>query len=270
LTTSLAWLRAVAVLVALSACLASAGCGLAAAALIEAIEDGGDGDGGDGGPPVPDPRPTVVVIHAVPNATHATDVVDRLVATDSFESVGQFDAAVATPTIADLDDYDVALVVADGSFLDGVALGDVLAAFADAGGGVVNATTARPGDGLGGAWAAGDYDTIVATDVVSGDGPIGWTADLPGQSIVAGLLLEGGGTGSDRPDTLTVTSGSLLVASWNTGEPLVAVRVTQTGTRVAALGFHVVSDAVDASFVDDASSAGLLVENALLWVALEI
>jgi hypothetical protein len=191
-------------------------------------------------------------------------------ASQQFSSVTAFDASLATPTLAELQAFDAVLVVGDGSFVDAVALGDVLAAYSDAGGGVVTATHARPGDVVLGAWTTGTYAAIDPAGVVSGDGPIGWVADQPAQPIIAGLALPGGGTGSDRPDLSTVTAGSTRVASWSTGEPLVAVRVTSAGTRVASLGFHVVSNAADPSFVQGSSYAPTVVARSLLWVMLDI
>ena len=53
------------------------------------------------------------------------------------DSVGYFDARYNTPTLADLEDYDCVITWDDYQYADPTAMGDVLADYADIGGGIV-------------------------------------------------------------------------------------------------------------------------------------
>ena len=72
------------------------------------------------------------------------------------------DAGLATPTPADLQQYNAVLTWSNLSYLDGGALGDTLAAYVDEGGGVVQAVFAfDPGTpSLGGCWQAEEYAAL--------------------------------------------------------------------------------------------------------------
>ncbi len=108
-----------------SAFVRSAVCVLAAVALAPAADAGARR------------KPSVLVVHA---SKYAADVQAKLNSSDQFASVTLFDGRSGTPSLATLLPYDAALVFSDGNFSNTTALGNNLADYVDAGGGVVNMT----------------------------------------------------------------------------------------------------------------------------------
>lgn len=235
--------------------------------LVVASCGGGGGGGNNVGP---DPF-DVLVVHAVPSATYATDVLTKLAATGLFDAVAGYDASGSTPTTNLFRSYDAVLVMRGSAFDDPIALGNNLAAYSDEGGGVVVTMMSTAFHTIEGAWVAADYHAIlpVADDTI-GDGPVGWVIDAPGDPLLTGVSLFGGGTDSWRPNTFSVTSGSTLVASWATGEPLIARRTTTANGRVVDLGFYPPTSDVNVSFVSSSGDSMRMVANALLWAGREI
>ena len=83
-------------------------------------------------------KPNVLFVHttgAFP--ARVNDVVNKLSATGLFGTVAAFDAAAATPTLTQLNEYDAVMVTNGFPWSNGAALGTVLQQYVDAGGGVV-------------------------------------------------------------------------------------------------------------------------------------
>jgi hypothetical protein len=119
--------------------------------------------------------PDVAIVAAASNTTapenntRFTDVRDKLLATGKFNSVSiynatQFNPNGGTPSLATLQQWDAVLVWSNDSFDDAVALGNVLADYVDAGGGVVVSVFANTSTNtarfLQGRWQTGDYIAI--------------------------------------------------------------------------------------------------------------
>ncbi len=237
-----------------------------------------------GAPALPD----VAIVAAASNTTMAdtntryTDVRDKLVATGKFNSVSIFNATRfgpggGTPSLATLQQWDAVIVWSNDSFDDAVAMGDVLADYVDAGGGVVVSlfanTSANIDRFLQGRWQTGDYIAIPQNGgFVQGPGELGQVLD-PDHPIMDGVQTfvtrwganDSGIFGGYRPTNLNVTPGSTIVAKWNTGHTLVAL---SPNPRVVELGFHPVSsDVVASAYWDAATDGDLLYANALCFVA---
>src|SRR5690606_25899803 len=95
-------------------------------------------------------------------------VQQKLMSTGYFESVDILDVAVHaayTPTLGELMQYDAILTFSNGTYADATTLGNNLADYVDAGGGVVVANYAVSSTGanrrLEGRWrVGGDYEII--------------------------------------------------------------------------------------------------------------
>ncbi|NIW98397.1 MAG: hypothetical protein GWN13_09185, partial [Phycisphaerae bacterium] len=80
----------------------------------------------------------VVILGSPFDANWNTDVQDKLLSTGLFSSVSVVNIATVTPTLAELQAFDAALVYSDGpGYNDPVLFGDNLADYVDGGGGVV-------------------------------------------------------------------------------------------------------------------------------------
>ncbi len=233
--------------------------------------------------------PDVAIVAAASNTTmpetntRFTDARDKLLATGKFNSVSIYNATRfnpdgGTPSLATLQQWDAVLVWSNDSFDDAVAMGDVLADYVDAGGGVVVAVFANTSTNvarfLQGRWQQGDYIAIPQNGgFVQGAGELGQVL-IPDHPIMDNVQTfvtrwdvtdQGLIFGGYKPANLSVTPGSTIVAKWNTGHSLV---VLSPNPRVVELGFHPVSsDVNEFAYWDAATDGDLLMANALCFVA---
>ena len=229
---------------------------------------------GTASPPGPAPdlpatvRPRVLLVVSLLPA-YTADLVEKLTATEAFDAVDVFEATAGAPTLASLEAHDSVLVVRDLAFSDRVGLGNVLADYLDAGGGIVLTYFAFAADTHpSGRFEADGYQVIDNGFAGGGDGPLGMTP-LEDHPILQGVTSFDGGTSSYRPLGATVAAGATVVARWNdaAGTPLVATR-TVGGRRRCDLGFFPpTSDTGRADFVQASTDAVRIVANALRWVA---
>jgi hypothetical protein len=238
---------------------------LGSAALGSCGGSGGDGggDGGGGGDGL-----SVLIIRSDSEDAFA-DVAGRLSMTGWFTVIGGTDASSSgsTPPLSTLQAFDVVLVWSNTGFDDPTAIGDLLADYVDGGGALVLAVFALDTFwGFGGRFQTDDYFAIPETAGLANDGPVTLGAFNSSHPILAGVSSFSGGTGSYRPDTLSVHAQATEVASWSDGTPLVATR-TIGGVRRVDLGFFPPSNAVDPASWDATTDGDLLLANALRWVA---
>ena len=172
----------------------------------------------------------------------------------------------ATPTLAQLEQYNAVLVYSDAAFNDSVGMGNVLADYVDAGGGVVVATfDFTPGNyGLLGRLVTGGYMPLTTGNFTYGT-DLTLVADQPSHPILNGVTSFNGGTSSYH-ELVATTSGASLVAHWTDGQPLVATKQLTLG-RVVALNFYPPSSNARSDFWLTNTKGGLLMANALLYSA---
>ena len=202
-----------------------------------------------------------------------TDPQNRLVASGLFASVTVINAALVTPSPAELQAFDAVLVWSNFAFADRVTLGNRLADYVDDGGGVVLAVFANSsntlGRALGGRWDIAQYGIIPQEGGnASGTATLGTVHDGL-HPIMNGVSSFAGGTSSFRPVETSLVPSATLIAEWSDGSTLVAVREDTIGAR-AALGFYPPSDIVLPNFWDATTGGGTLLANALLYAASRI
>jgi hypothetical protein len=208
----------------------------------------------------------VAVFGASGDTTWNNDVVNTISNTLVFSKVSGFLASQATPTLAQLQQYAAVLVYSDASFYDSVGMGNVLADYVDAGGGVVVATFGFNSDGYGllGRLVTGGYLPLTTGEQTSGTA-LTFVADQPNHPILNGVTSFNGGSSSYH-ELVTTTSGASLVAHWTDGQPLVATKQLTAG-RVIALNFYPPSSNASSDFWLANTKGGLLMANALLYAA---
>ena len=145
-------------------------------------------------------------------------------------------------------------------------MGNVLADYVDAGGGVVVATFgfSSQGYGLLGRLVTDGYLPFNTGGVTSGT-ELTLVADQPSHPILNGVTSFNGGTSSFH-NLVTTSSGASLVAHWTDGQPLVATKQLTAG-RVVALNFYPPSSNARYDFWLANTKGGLLMANALLYAA---
>ena len=175
-----------------------------------------------------------------------------------------YDASSITPTLVELQAYDAVLVYSDTGFADGTGLGNVLADYSDAGGGVVVAVFAYS-ISLGGRLVtdgylpmtfAGQTQNVVHTLVI----------DDPTHRIMDNVMSFNGGSSSYHHAPVALAPGGTLVASWNHGQPLVSVATPMVG-RTVSLNFYPPSSDARNDFWDATTDGGLILANALWWAS---
>jgi hypothetical protein len=213
----------------------------------------------------------VAIVAAASSSTTAgqfTDPQSKLMGTGRFNSVSIINASLTTPTLADLQQYHSVMVWSNVNFQDSVALGNVLADYVDAGGGVVVAifanTTTTANRWLGGRWVNG-YEVIPSRGgTTSGTAASLGNILVPGHPLMNGVNTFHGGTSSFRPTNTTVTAGSTKIAQWSDGRTLVAVGSTH---RRVDLGMYPPSAHVSAGWWDPNTDGAILMANALEYAA---
>ncbi len=208
-------------------------------------------------------KPKVLYLHSDgPEPTWVLDVRNKLSGTGLFEAVDEFDGGAGTPTLAQLNAYDAVMVSNDYPWSSATNLGNVLAAYVDGGGGVVQAMFAVGGGvPLAGNWTA-SYSSIVFGPATIGTATLGTITDQ-NHPIMIGVEAFNGGTSSYRPTNTTLTAGATLIASWSDGKPLVAV-----GPKInrVDLGFYPPSNNARVDFWQAGTDGVKLMANALLYV----
>jgi len=192
-----------------------------------------------------------VALLGADSALRLNDVQAYLVPFSDFVLVDTFDVSSSTPSLSTLLNYDAVLVWSNFNFFNPVALGDVLADYADLGGGIVLATFVwyGPSWDLEGRIMA-DYSPFAqagdnlyknaSLDVYTVGHPI-----MKGVSAVRGYYR----------DNVTLTAGAELVAAWNDTDPFVA-------TKGHVAGITLYPPPVPNPWTGDVPT---LVHNALMW-----
>ena len=169
--------------------------------------------------------------------------------------VDYFDARVATPSLAQLQLYDVVVAWTNSQFFNPVAIGNVLADYVDAGGRVVPTSAS-----FSLTWPMlGRFVTDGYSAFSPGD-PSFTTLNLgsynPAHPIMAGVT----NLSELYACSVTLASGALLVASYTNGTPFIATK----GTQVAC---------VNGFFSDFGAWTGdmpLVLHNAIIWAAMDV
>jgi hypothetical protein len=193
---------------------------------------------------------------------------DLLVSTALFDTVDVLPLAIGsgTPTLVQLQMYDTVIVWTNTTPDDNEALGDVLADYVDAGGGVVVAvfanSTTTAGRDIGGRWRDNpDYEVIVPrSGSASGRATLGEFE--PTHPIMKDVGSFDGGTSSFRPMVTDLHPGATVVARWSDGRVLVAVGANP---KRVDLGFYPHPSTVSTSFWEITTDGDKLLGNALVF-----
>ena len=188
-------------------------------------------------PPTPGPTPTPTpgpcqlrVLIAYSDAHAPTLMSNEIAAESGVSQVDLFDAGAGTPTLQQLQQYDIVFTFSNNIWNDAVAMGNVLADYEDAGGVVVVGNHAWANDGgwlLQGRWMTGGYSpynptgqfnfTLNTANIIDPSHPL-----MQGVSRLSALWREG----------VPLASGASAVAMWTDGPPAVAYKTNNGRTAV--------------------------------------
>jgi subtilisin family serine protease len=187
-----------------------------------------------------------------------SEIRDLLLSFPDVAVVDQLDAQWATPASGDLLPYDAVVVMASIFFDDPDRLGDVLADYADGGGGVVlTVPSFVAGYRIGGRFLADGYLPLGSYE--TGFGSVGGAAlhDRDASHLIMkGVTAVTG----DYLAAAELQPQAELVGTWSNGYPIAATR----GNNVAALNLYL------GQLGTWTGDVPLLIHNAALWSALSV
>ena len=209
----------------------------------------------------------VLIVTVDATGCSLANVKSTLDATGALGTVDTFDGGLATPTLATLQAYDAVLIFSDsGGFLSPVDMGNVLADYVDAGGGVVDGVfSAHPNLPIQGRWETGGYALVTATGQTQGTQEFLGPVLDPGHPVMQGVTSFDGGLDSYQYAGPVVTAAGTLIAQWSDGvTPLV---VAGNNGQQVSLGFFPPNSLCRSSFWNPSTDGALLMVNALQAVS---
>ncbi len=210
----------------------------------------------------------IAILGAEPSdrSSYLDDVKAQLVSSGVYvpSDVDVINVSTATPSVTALNQYDAVLVYSEYTLKSQVGLANNLAAFVDAGGGVVQAagTFSATGGIAAGNWNLGyrafDFNGKQSTDPRLSLG----TVTQPTHPALTGVSNFDGGSPTYY-QTNALASGASLIASWSNGQSLLAERTGKAG-RILGLNMFPFFSILG---VDPNSGDALLLANALEYVS---
>ena len=159
-----------------------------------------------------------------------TTLQNQILAEPGVIAVDLFDAFSGTPTLAQLQQYNIVVPFSNNVYADPVGMGNVLADYADTGGVVVglNFDWFGPPFGLDGRWMTGGYTPFNI-------GPTNFTNSCLGTYDTNHPLMQGISAGSLCAffrHTLTLSPGAVSVALYQDNQQLCAYKINNGHTGV--------------------------------------
>ena len=219
-------------------------------------------------PPPSGPGPAVALL-AADEPAWAYDVKCKLENLGIFSGVDTIDVRSVTPSLTALLPYRAVLTWSDYPYADSTALGDVLADFVDTGRGVVQSVFAflpTVQHHIAGRWSSGGYRPLSEGAVIAAPGGT-LVPDLPGHFILGGVSSFNGGVSSYHNNPVVTEAAPTVVASWNDGQPLVAVGSGPAGGQIVGLNIFPPSSSERSDFWDASTDGARLIANTLLFAA---
>ncbi len=181
--------------------------------------------------PTPGPCTFQVLIVSSDVGVPPTTLQSQILAEPGVTAVDFFDAQFATPTLAQLQQYNIVVAFSNSAYFDPVATGNVLADYADTGGIVVglNFNWYGPPFGLDGRWMTGGYTPF------NSPAPTNFTNSCLGTYDMAHPLMQGIPAGSlcaFYRHTMTLSPGAVSVALYQDNEQLCAYKTNNGHTGV--------------------------------------
>jgi hypothetical protein len=189
-----------------------------------------------------------------------TDLRSQILAEPGVTGVDLFDAMAATPSLAQLEQYNVVVPFSNRPFQDSITLGNNLADYVDAGGTVVQFGFSfyGPGQpyGINGRWLTGNYSPYdySLSDVT--DSPFTLGTHDSSHPLMAGVTT----LSSNFQNVVTPASGATEVAAASNGNSLVAYRNVSGGHTTVGVTAYVGANATETG------DWGRVVANAGKWL----
>jgi subtilisin family serine protease len=195
------------------------------------------------------------------------DVAKYLIASGRFNSVSGIDGYLFTPTLSNLQNWNVVIVFGWDEWGDNSAIGDLLADYVDAGGNVLIALAANSINGrriIGGRFNSDNYWLITPNPEDAGGVYHMGKVLCPWHSIMSGIRTVR--TFGKLINNAKVAPFATCLANFTDGTPLVAVDESRPGRRVD-ISYPVYTRSVYSIGIDTSSDADELIVNAVEWLS---
>ena len=219
-----------------------------------------------GGSPTPTPTATgsctpssfnVLIVYS--DTTAPTQLQSEILAEPGVAAVDLFDAQAGTPTLAQLQPYQIVVPYSNFPFFDPDTLGNNLADYVDGGGVVVQYGFSHYGPGqpygINGRWASGNYNPYDYTTNIQFN-PFSLGTFNAGHPLMAGVTM----LNSDFENVVFPAAGATEVAQDNFADSLVAYRPVSGGHTTVGVTAYVGSDATQSG------DWGKVIVNAGRWL----
>jgi hypothetical protein len=214
----------------------------------------------------PTSKPAVAILGSDSITLTNQEIQDKIKLTGKFSFVDTIETGFATPSLSDLRPYRAVMVWSNFAPADPITLGNNLADYVDAGGGVVLALSSFvPGSGIDGRFKTDNYWVLSPGGIIQNGLATLGNVDIPSHPIMSGVTTFSGGILSMRQNT-SFEALSMVVARWTDGVPLIATRLINNIRRVDLNFYPVSSDSVSALW-DRNTDGDKIMANALNWVA---
>lgn len=197
------------------------------------------------------------------------DVKAKLEATGQFNSVSIFNISTGTPTLAKLLQFRAILLYTDQGCYDCNLLGDNLAAYINAGGGVVAACFTTAGIPIGGKFNDTTYQVIIPYRQTQGTTETLGTIYIPTHPIMNGVKSFNGGTKSYRTAATQLAPNGYRIADWSDSSFLITAKENVGPAKVSRvdLGFYPPSEDARSDFWLTSTDGALIMANSLTYVS---
>ncbi len=172
-----------------------------------------------------------------------TQLQSEILAEPNVVAVDLFDATAGTPTLGQLQQYDIVVPYSNLQFQDGVTLGNNLADYVDAGKVVVQYGFSHYGPGqpygINGRWLSDNYNPYNYSTNLVLSVPFTLGAFNAGHPLMTGVTT----LNSDFQNVVTLAAGATQVAAVSNGNSLVAYRPVSGGHTTVGVTAYVGADA---------------------------
>ena len=204
------------------------------------------------------------------------DVVAKVSGAGTFDSVvGRNLSTQGLPTLSQLSTFEAILVF--GGHIQWTSslrtsAGNLLAQYADQGGGVVTSTfvlgSTLDSWVLGGQWANSRYQVMIpVTSQSQGTELTLGTVYQPTHPIMSDVLSFDGGQMSYRANITSFAPGIQRIADWSNGAPLIAIKEASGMRRRVDLNFYPPSSSIASSLWNVGTDGDEIMANSLQWAA---
>ncbi len=194
-------------------------------------------------------------------SSYASDTTSKLLSDGRVSSVTDYNCGGGTPTLDELLAHDAVLFYSDSSFSDRTALGNVLADYVDAGGGIVEAVfSVADNIRVEGRLLTDGYRAMETGSQTNCSGGL---VSLGAHPILDGVASFEGGSSGYCASSAVAAPGADRIADWGSGEALVAAHVPSGAGTVVALNFYPPSSDIRSDFWTSSTDGATMMVNAL-------